>query len=385
MRKSAVTTNEKMTAKDTVKYLNKMLGSGTACFLMDDEDNVQKVPIMSTGVLAIDDALITGGLPQGKVCEFYGPEGSGKSTVALMTVANAQKEGKICAYIDMEQALDPSLAASCGVDLKDLIFMQPDSGDTAFNAIDALLNGGYVDLIVLDSVAALCFREELEDDKLVGDQAMKVGIIARKMSNALRQMTAKAARTGTTLIFINQLRSNISMGYGQGPTETTPGGKALKFYASVRLEIKRGKQIKSKDNVIGHELFVKVVKNKLAPPFRTAHCSLIYGRGIPEEESLLTIAVERNVLTRKGAWVYWGEERISQGIQAAAERLTKEPDLKERLEQAVRATFGKASNLFPKPATETEDAVDTEDEAPEFFEEEEYGAESEDIETTEEL
>lgn len=205
------------------------------------------------------------------------------------------------------------------------------------------------------------------------------------MSNALRQMTAKAARTGTTLIFINQLRSNISMGYGQGPTETTPGGKALKFYASVRLEIKRGKQIKSKDNVIGHELFVKVVKNKLAPPFRTAHCSLIYGRGIPEEESLLTIAVERNVLTRKGAWVYWGEERISQGIQAAAERLTKEPDLKERLEQAVRATFGKASNLFPKPATETENAVDTEDEAPEFLEEEEYSAESEDIETTEEL
>ena len=369
MKKIQTANNEKMTAKDTVKFLNKLLGAGTACFLQDDEDNIQKVPIMSTGVLAIDDALITGGLPQGRVCEFFGPEGSGKSTVALMTVAQAQKEGKICVYIDMEQAMDPSLAASCGVDMKELIFLQPDSGDTAFSAMDALLKQGCVDLIVLDSVAALCFKEELEDDKLMGDQSMKVGIVARRMSNNLRQMTAKAASAGTTLIFINQLRSNISMGYGQGPTETTPGGKALKFYASVRLEIKRGKQIKVKDNVVGHELFVKVVKNKLAPPFRTAHCSLIYGKGIPEAESLLTIAVERNVLTRRGAWVYWGEERISQGIAAAAERLNNEPELKERLEKAVRETFGKSNvTSVPKPQEEDEDLYEEAEDIEEYEE-----------------
>ena len=366
---------EKMSPKDIVKNLNAKLGIGSACFLQGDDDSITTVPVVSTGVLAIDGALIAGGLPKGRICEFFGPEGSGKSTVALMAVAACQRNGGICAYIDMEHALDPSLAASCGVNMKTLIFSQPDSGDAAFNTIDYLLNTNEVDLIVFDSVAALSFKEELEDDKFIGDQSAKVGIIARKMSAALRQFTTKAARAGTTLLFINQLRTNITMGYSAGPTDTTPGGRALKFYSSVRLEIKRGKQIKNKDNIIGHELFVKVVKNKMAPPFRTAHCSLIYGKGIPEAESLISLAVAHNILTRRGPWVYWGEEKISQGVLAAAERLNNEPDLKDRLEKAVRDSFGVFStNSFNHGNA----GADVEDDIPEELAEIEAMGEEED-------
>lgn len=351
---------ESSSPKDIVKFLNNKFGAGNACFLQDDEDNILKVPVMTSGVLAIDAALVTGGLPKGRICEFFGPEGSGKSTVALMAVAACQKKGGTCVYIDVEQALDPSLAKACGVDMKTLIFSQPDSGDTALNIIDAVLSNGGVDMIVLDSIAALCFKEELEDDKFAGEQTPKVGLLARKVSNAIRQLNTKAAQTGTALIFINQLRSVINLGYGASPTETTTGGRALKFYSSVRLEIKRGKPIKNKETVVGHELFVKVVKNKLAPPFRTAHCSLIYGKGIPEQESLIALAVEHGVLTKKGSWIYWGEERISQGLQAAADRLYNDPEMKNKLEQEVRAAFGTSS--FDTSVIEEEDYTEDDSE-----------------------
>lgn len=331
----------KADVREIVKLINGKFGTGSACLLQGGGGLPARVPAISTGVLAIDAALVIGGLPKGRVCEFFGPEGSGKSTVALMAVAACQRNGGVCAYIDMEQVLDPALAAACGVDLRSMIFSQPDSGDTAFNIIDALLEQGGVDLIVLDSVATLCFKEELEEDRYVGDQPSKVGIIARKMSAALRQFNIKAAKAGTALVFINQLRSQISAYSAGAPSETTPGGRALKFYSSIRLEIKRGKSIKNKEEAVGHELFVKVVKNKLAPPFRTAHCMLIYGKGIPEGLSLVDIAASRGVLRKNGSWIYYGEERLAQGMAAAAAKLEEDPELKSKIEREVRDTFGR--------------------------------------------
>ena len=297
-------------------------------------DEVQRtVEVISTGILPLDVALGVGGVPRGRIIEVFGPEGGGKTTIALHILAEAQKAGGTTAFIDAEHALDPHLAKQLGVDTENLYMSQPDSGEQAFYIIDTLVRSGAFTLVVVDSVAALTPQAEI--DGKMGEGSNQVGLQARLMSYALRRLTAAIAKSNTTVIFINQLRATISSGYNQGPTETTTGGRALKFYSSVRIEVKRGKQITSKDVAIGHELWIKVVKNKLAPPFRSAHTSLIYGKGVPQAISVIDMAVDAEVLKRKGSWLAYKGETFAQGKEAAADYLAEHPDFMEEIKKEV--------------------------------------------------
>lgn len=295
---------------------------------------IRKIPVTSTGVFPIDVALSIGGIPKGRICEFFGPEGSGKTTVALYAIAACQKKGGVAAFLDVEHALDPQLAVSCGVKLEELIFSQPDDANQMLTMAEQLILSDSVDLLVIDSVAAMVTKAEMEGT--LGESVDKVGGLARLMSSSLRKLVNLSSKHGTTIIFINQIRQNINIGgYGHGPSETTPGGRALKFYSSVRLEIKRGKQITKGEEVVGHELFVKVVKNKMAPPFKTAHCALIYGEGIPEDLCIVDMAIDKDILQRKGAWIVFKGETIAQGRDATAKLLIKDTKLREELKQAI--------------------------------------------------
>ncbi len=297
-------------------------------------DEVQRtVEVISTGILPLDVALGVGGVPRGRIIEVFGPEGGGKTTIALHILAEAQKAGGTAAFIDAEHALDPHLAKQLGVDTENLYMSQPDSGEQAFYIIDTLVRSGAFSLVVVDSVAALTPQAEI--DGKMGEGSNQVGLQARLMSYALRRLTAAIAKSNTTVIFINQLRATINSGYSQGPTETTTGGRALKFYSSVRIEVKRGKQITSKDVAIGHELWIKVVKNKLAPPFRSAHTSLIYGKGVPQAISVIDMAVDAEVLKRKGSWLAYKGETFAQGKEAAADYLAEHPDFMEEIKKEV--------------------------------------------------
>ena len=319
-------------------------------------DEVQRVAeVIPSGILPLDVALGIGGIPRGRVVEIFGPEGGGKTTIALHILAEAQKTGGLAAFIDAEHALDPRLASSLGVDTANLYMSQPDSGEQAFYILDTLVRSGAFDVVVIDSVAALTPQAEI--DGKMGEGSNQMGLHARLMSYALRRLTAAISKSNTTVIFINQLRAQTSTGYGAGPTETTTGGRALKFYSSVRIEVKRGKQVTQGETVIGHELWIKVVKNKQAPPFRTAHTTLIYGKGVPKAMSVLDMAIDREVVKRKGSWLAYKGETLGQGKEGVASYLDEHPELMEEITKDVLHKVAEGLGLLAEPVAEDEDAV----------------------------
>ncbi len=342
---------EKKKALDlAVAQIEKQFGKGS---IMRWGEMTQRmtVDVIPTGALALDIALGVGGLPRGRVVEIYGPEGSGKTTVALHVIAEAQKAGGIAAYIDVEHALDPAYAGRIGVDVDNLLISQPDTGEQALEIVDALVRSGAVDCIVLDSVAALAPRAEIEGE--MGDS--HVGLQARLMSQALRKLTAVISKSRTTAIFINQIREKIGVLFGN--PETTPGGRALKFYSSVRLDVRKAENIKQGQENIGARTRVRIVKNKLAPPFRQAEFDIIYGEGISREGSLLDVGVVHNVITRTGTWYSYGDIRMGQGKEAGRTYLKEHPEAAAEIEEKVRSLL-RAGNV---KAENAEDQPDLED------------------------
>jgi recombination protein RecA len=292
------------------------------------------IEVVSTGSLGLDIALGVGGLPRGRVVEIYGPESSGKTTLALHCVAEAQKKGGICAFIDAEHALDPIYARKLGVNVDDLLISQPDAGEQALEIADTLVRSGAVDVLVIDSVAALVPRAELEGE--MGDS--QPGLQARLMSQALRKLTASINRSNTMVIFINQIRMKIGVMYGS--PETTTGGHALKFYASVRLDIRRIGAIKERDEVVGNQTRVKVVKNKLAPPFKQVEFDIMYGEGVSKNGELIDLGVKAGVVEKSGAWFSYDSQRIGQGRENAKAFLKGNPDVAQKIEVAIRQNAG---------------------------------------------
>jgi len=344
---SAAVTREDI-LEQALSDIKGKFGDGAIMRLGDEA--TPAVEVIPSGILPLDVALGIGGVPRGRVVEIFGPEGGGKTTIALHILAEAQKAGGIAAFIDAEHALDPRLAAALGVNTADLYMSQPDSGEQAFYILDTLVRSGALDLVVVDSVAALTPQAEI--DGKIGEGNQPVGLHARLMSYALRRLTAAIAKSKTTVIFINQLRSTINTGYSQGPTETTTGGRALKFYSSLRIEVRRGKGVTKGEVAIGHELFLKVVKNKLAPPFRSAHTTLIYGRGIPKGMGVLDMALDRNVVKRKGSWLAYKGETIGQGKDTVATYIEQHPEL---LAEITRDVMEKVSQGLGFPVTQTEE------------------------------
>lgn len=312
--------------------IDKNYGKGSVMRLGDRE--ATQVETISTGALALDAALGIGGLPRGRVVEIYGPESSGKTTVALHAVANVQKAGGIAAFIDAEHALDPVYAAKLGVDTDSLLVSQPDTGEQALEIMDMLVGSGSIDLIVVDSVAALVPRAEIEGE--MGDS--HVGLQARLMSQALRKITGRLSATNTTAIFINQLREKIGVFFGS--PETTTGGKALKFYASVRIDIRRIETLKDGANPIGNRTRAKVVKNKMAPPFKQAEFDILYGEGISVEGGILDLAVEHNVVKKSGAWFTYEGEQLGQGKENVRRFLKDNPELTEEIKYKTMVKLG---------------------------------------------
>lgn len=325
-------------------------GDGAIMRLGDEVQHA--VEVIPTGILPLDVALGIGGVPRGRVVEIYGPEGGGKTTIALHILGEAQKAGGIAAFIDAEHALDPRLAASLGVDTANMYLSQPDSGEQAFYIIDTLVRSGAVDLVVVDSVAALTPQAEI--DGKMDEGGKQVGLHARLMSYALRRLTAAIAKSNTTVIFINQLRAQINAGYGSGPTETTTGGRALKFYSSVRIEVRRGKQVSQGETVIGHELYIKVVKNKQAPPFRTAHTTLIYGKGVPKGIAVMDMALDYEIVKRKGSWLAYKGETLGQGKETVANYIMEHPELMEEIKTEVLNKVKEGLGLVDLPETKEE-------------------------------
>ncbi|MSO93613.1 MAG: recombinase RecA [Rhodospirillales bacterium] len=307
--------------------------------------------VVSTGSIGLDLALGIGGLPRGRIVEIYGPEASGKTTLALHAVAEAQKAGGTCAYIDAEHALDPPYAKKLGCNVDELLISQPDAGEQALEIADTLVRSGAVDLVVVDSVAALVPRAELEGE--MGDQHM--GLQARLMSQALRKLTASVARSRTMIIFINQIRMKIGVVFGN--PETTTGGNALKFYASVRLEIRRIGAIKDRDEVVGNQTRVKVVKNKLAPPFRMVEFDIMYGEGISKTGELLDLGVKTGIVEKSGSWFSYNSERIGQGRENAKGYLREHPDVANQIEALIRQNSGSAAKAMVAGGAEGEDGA----------------------------
>jgi recombination protein RecA len=319
--------------ESAVSAIEKQFGKGS--ILTMGEDSVDKeIPSFSSGSVSIDIALGIGGYPRGRVVEIYGPESSGKTTLTLHAVAEVQKAGGVAAFIDAEHALDVNYARRLGVRVEDLLVSQPDTGEQALEIADVLLRSGAIDLVVIDSVAALVPRAEIEGE--MGDQHM--GLQARLMSQALRKLTGTVSKSHATVIFINQIRMKIGVMFGN--PETTTGGNALKFYASVRLDVRRIAALKDGDEVIGNRTRVKVVKNKLAPPFRQAEFDILYNRGISVEGDLLDLGVDCGVVEKSGAWLSFEGERIGQGRENARKLLLENPDLRARLADAVYAAKG---------------------------------------------
>jgi recombination protein RecA len=322
--------------------IEKQFGKGSV-MRMDANTPVEEVQTVSTGSLGLDIALGVGGLPRGRIVEIYGPESSGKTTLTLQSIAQMQKLGGTCAFIDAEHALDVTYAQKLGINLSELLISQPDTGEQALEITDALVRSGSVDLVVIDSVAALTPRAEIEGD--MGDSLP--GLQARLMSQALRKLTASINRTNTLVIFINQIRMKIGVMFGS--PETTTGGNALKFYASVRLDIRRTGSIKSGDEVIGNETKVKVVKNKIAPPFREAHFDILYGEGTSREGEILDLGADNKIVEKSGSWYSYNGERIGQGKDNARLFLKERPALAREIENKVRTALG-VRELPPAPA-----------------------------------
>jgi recombination protein RecA len=308
------------------------------------------VEVVSTGSLGLDIALGIGGLPRGRVVEIYGPESSGKTTLALHALAEAQKKGGTCAFIDAEHALDPAYARKLGVDIEELLISQPDAGEQALEIADTLVRSGAIDVLVVDSVAALVPRAELEGE--MGDT--HVGLHARLMSQALRKLTSSIARSQTLVIFINQIRMKIGVMFGS--PETTTGGNALKFYASVRLDIRRIGAIKDRDEVVGNQTRVKVVKNKMAPPFKMVEFDIMYGRGISKMGELLDLGVQAGIVEKSGAWFSYNDQRIGQGRENAKTFLGENPDIAGAIEASIRENAGLVADaMLAGPQSEDED------------------------------
>jgi len=332
-KKSALNSDKSKALSAALAQIEKQFGKGSVMRMVDGAV-AEEVQVVSTGSLGLDIALGVGGLPRGRVVEIYGPESSGKTTLTLQAIAEMQKLGGTCAFIDAEHALDVVYAQKLGVNLSDLLISQPDTGEQALEITDALVRSGSVDMVVIDSVAALTPRAEIEGD--MGDSLP--GLQARLMSQALRKLTGSINRTNTLVIFINQIRMKIGVMFGN--PETTTGGNALKFYASVRLDIRRTGSIKSGDEVIGNETKVKVVKNKVAPPFREAHFDILYGEGTSREGEILDLGSEAKIVEKAGAWYSYNGERIGQGKDNARTYLKEHPELAREIENKVRASLG---------------------------------------------
>lgn len=317
-----------------LSQIERQFGKGSIMWLGKSMP-AQDVEVISTGSISLDIALGVGGIPRGRVAEIFGPEASGKTTLGLHLIAEAQKLGGIAAFIDAEHALDPTYAKNLGVNIDDLLLSQPDTGEQALEIADLLIRSGAIDIIVIDSVAALVPRAEIEGE--MGDS--HVGLQARLMSQALRKLTASISRSNTITIFINQLREKIGVMFGN--PETTPGGRALKFYASVRLDIRKSDSIKSGEVTIGNRVRVKVVKNKVAPPFKSAEFDIIYGTGISKNGELIDIGAEMGIIQKSGTWFSYKEERLGQGKENVREFLSENPDIAEQIERDIR------SKVFP--------------------------------------
>ncbi len=328
---NAVREDKMKALESALTALNKTYGKGAVMKFSDAVD--RDIKVIPTGNLELDLALGVGGLPRGRVVEVFGPESSGKTTVALHVVAEAQKLGGVAAFIDAEHALDPSYAKKLGVDIDNLYISQPDTGEQALEIAEALVRSGAVDIVVIDSVAALVPKAEIEGE--MGDSF--VGLQARLMSQALRKLTGVISKTNAVAIFINQLREKVGVMYGN--PETTPGGRALKFYASVRLDVRRGEQLKNGTEVVGNRTKVKVVKNKVAPPFRVAEFDIIYGEGISKEGTLVDMAVDRDIIHKSGAWFSYGDQRIGQGRDNTRIYLKEHPEVAEEISQKIREQF----------------------------------------------
>lgn len=327
---NAMDDNRRKALEAALSQIEKQFGKG-AVMRMGADDPARDVDVVSTGSLALDVALGIGGLPKGRVIEIYGPESSGKTTLCLQVVAEIQKEGGTAAYIDAENALDPQYAERLGVQVSDLLISQPDTGEQALEIADMLVRSNSVDCIVVDSVAALVPKAEIEGE--MGDS--HVGLQARLMSQALRKLTANIKRSNTLVIFINQIRMKIGVMYGS--PETTTGGNALKFYASVRLDIRRTGAIKKGEEVVGNETRVKVVKNKMAPPFREAHFEILYNEGISKLGELIDLGVENGLVEKSGAWYAYKGDKIGQGKENARNYLKEHPEAADAIEAALRA------------------------------------------------
>ena len=356
---------EKKKALETVfNVIEKEYGTGSIMKLGDT--NSADVEVIPTGSLTLDMALGVGGLPRGRVIEIYGPESSGKTTVALHVVAEAQKMGGEAAFIDAEHALDPVYAKKLGVDIDNLIVAQPDTGEQALDIAEALVRSGALDVIVVDSVAALVPKAEIDGE--MGDS--HVGLLARLMSQALRKLTAVISKSGTVVIFINQLREKVGVMYGN--PETTPGGRALKFFSSVRLDVRRGEVIKNGTELVGNKTKVKVVKNKVAPPFKTAEFDILYGEGISKEGNILDFAVENNIIKKSGAWFSYNGEKIGQGRDNVRKYMVANKEFTAEIDRQVRELLKNNSGYLP---SEADDSDNTDGEQP---------PETETTETTEE-
>jgi len=341
---------EKNKALDAaLAQIDRAFGKGSI-MRMGARGTNEQIEVISSGSLGLDLALGIGGLPRGRIVEIYGPESSGKTTLALHAIAEAQKRGGTCAFIDAEHALDPLYARKLGVDVDNLLISQPDAGEQALEIADTLVRSGAVDVLVIDSVAALVPRAELEGE--MGDS--HVGLHARLMSQALRKLTGSVSRSSTMLIFINQIRLKIGVMFGN--PETTTGGNALKFYASVRLEIRRIGQIKDREEVVGNQTRVKVVKNKLAPPFRQVEFDIMYGEGISKVGELIDLGVKAGVVEKSGAWFSHDSQRIGQGRENAKQFLRDHPEMAATIEEKVRAQSGVVANALMLAGGESEEA-----------------------------
>lgn len=320
--------DKKTALENALKQIDKDFGKGTIMRLGDQEK--LDIEAISTGSIALDSALGIGGIPKGRITEIYGPESSGKTTVALHIVAECQKNGGVAAFIDAEHALDPIYARKIGVDIDNLLVSQPDNGEQALGICDALVRSAAVDIIVVDSVAALTPRAEIEGN--MGDA--HVGLLARLMSQALRKLTGNISKNDTTVIFINQVREKIGVSYGN--PEVTTGGRALKFYSSVRLEVRKGEAIKQGSDVVGNRTKVKVVKNKVAPPFKIVEFDIMYGQGISKEGSIVDMGVELDIIQKSGAWYSYNGERLGQGRENAKEFIKTHDEIRQEIEEKIR-------------------------------------------------
>jgi len=334
-----------------LSQIERAFGKGSIMRL-GKNDKVAEVEAVSTGSLGLDIALGVGGLPRGRVIEIYGPESSGKTTLALHTVAEAQKKGGVCAFVDAEHALDPVYARKLGVKLDDLLISQPDTGEQALEICDTLVRSGAIDVLVVDSVAALTPRAEIEGE--MGD--VQPGSQARLMSQALRKLTASISKSKAMVIFINQIRMKIGVMYGS--PETTTGGNALKFYASVRLDIRRVSTLKERDEAIGNNVRVKVVKNKVAPPFKQVEFDIMFGEGISKVGELVDLGVKAGIVEKSGAWFSYDSQRLGQGRENAKTFLRENPDVANRIETQVRQNAGLIAERILENATPTEEDLD---------------------------